>query len=279
MEGTYAMNEQIAPGGIEWSRIYGRRGYTWNPTAGCLHGCTWQMPDGSLTECYAKTQAESKYVARHYPAGFEAHYWHPDRLDEPLRVKTPSGVFVGSMADLFGHWVPGEQIDRVLSVMRRADWHIFQTLSKYPIRVAETTFPKNVWAGVSLPAGHTMSESGAVRALKAYLKHMALIRASVRFMSIEPLWFDAADVFETWVEYHGKLPFEWAIIGAASKGFQYYQPERWWVERLLAVLDRQKIPVFFKGNLDWTPRREQFPGGFEVLPPPEIVLPEQLSLF
>ena len=57
------MNRQKAPKGIEWTRI--RRadgsvlpGYTWNPTGGCLHGCTWQMPDGSVTECYAKTVAE-----------------------------------------------------------------------------------------------------------------------------------------------------------------------------------------------------------------------------
>lgn len=30
------MNEQKAPKGIEWTRVNGRRGYTWNPTAGCL---------------------------------------------------------------------------------------------------------------------------------------------------------------------------------------------------------------------------------------------------
>ena len=58
------MNRQKLPKGIEWTRIrdadvYSERpGYTWNPTGGCHHGCTWQMPDGSITECYAKTIAE-----------------------------------------------------------------------------------------------------------------------------------------------------------------------------------------------------------------------------
>ena len=77
------------------------------------------------------------------------------------------------MADLFGHWVPEEQIDQVLKVMEDAHWHTFQTLSKFPIRLPEfDPFPENVWVGVSLPAGHLMSASGGARALKAYLKHM-----------------------------------------------------------------------------------------------------------
>ena len=256
------MNEQRAPGGIEWTRINGRRGYTWNPTAGCMHGCTWRMPDGKVIECYAKTIAEG--VARKaYPEGFEHHYWRPEQLHAPLKVKHPSGIFVGSMADLFGHWTPVEQIAQVMGIMQSADWHIFQTLSKYPNRVAELseriTFPDNVWAGVSLPAGHLMSESGAERALAKYLGHMSKVRARTRFMSIEPLWFDVATVFERWLDYHGVLPFEWAIIGAASDGPRYYQPEPDWLIRLLEILDDQSIPVFFKGNLRWPETRADFP--------------------
>jgi protein gp37 len=91
--------------GIEWTQVYDRPGYTWNPIAGCFHGCTWQMPDGSVTECYAKTVAE-RIASPAYPEGFEHHYWRPHTLDEPPKVKEPSGIFVGSMADLFGHWVP-----------------------------------------------------------------------------------------------------------------------------------------------------------------------------
>ena len=57
------MNRQKPPKGIEWTRIRQADGtelpgYTWNPTGGCFHGCTWRMPDGSITECYAKTIAE-----------------------------------------------------------------------------------------------------------------------------------------------------------------------------------------------------------------------------
>jgi len=261
------MNKQKTPNGIEWTRIKriadGEEitlpGYTWNPTAGCLHGCTWKMPDGSVTECYAKTVAE-RLASSSYKHGFEHHYWRPSHLDAPLKVKTPAGIFVGSMADLFGHWTPEDQIKQVMDVMRRANWHTFQTLSKYPIRLPKfNPFPENVWVGVSLPAGHQMKPKGAARALSAYLTHMQQIKANTRFMSIEPLWFDVTPVFETWLETHDRLPFEWVIIGAASLGPKYFQPEKHWTQGLLNVLDEQNIPVFFKGNLDWSPWRAEFP--------------------
>lgn len=261
------MNKQKAPKGIEWTRIKifkdNRQvelpGYTWNPTGGCFHGCTWKMPDGSITECYAKTIAE-RVAQSVYDEGFEHHYWRPHALDKPLKQKEPSGIFVGSMADLFGHWVPEEQIREVLEIMNQANWHIFQTLSKYPVRLVEfNPFPSNVWVGVSIPAGHFMSENGAKRALKIYLKHMEKIQANVRFMSMEPLWFDVASVLDKWIAENGKLPFEWAIIGAASKGSQIYQPDTNVIGSLLEILSTQSIPVFFKGNLDWSPWRDEFP--------------------
>lgn len=257
------MNRQKPPKGIEWTRIRQADGselpgYTWNPTGGCLHGCTWRMPDGSITECYAKTIAER--FTRGYPQGFEHHYWRPHQLDAPLRLKKPAGIFVGSMADLFGHWVPEEQIRQVLDVMREADWHTFQTLSKFPIRLPQfNPYPRNVWVGVSLPAGHLMSETGGARALMAYLRHLREVEAEVRFMSIEPLWFDVAPVFEAWLRDEGELPFEWAIIGAASDGSRVFQPERAWTAGLLDVLDGAGVDVFFKGNLEWAEWREGFP--------------------
>jgi protein gp37 len=269
------MNRQNPPKGIEWTRIKDpdgtvRPGYTWNPTGGCFHGCTWKMPDGSITECYAKTIAER--FTSGYPNGFERHYWRPHSLDAPRKLKTPAGIFVGSMADLFGHWVPEEQICDVLRVMREARWHTFQTLSKFPIRLPKfNPFPENVWVGVSLPAGHLMSETGAARALKAYLKHMKEIKATVRFMSIEPLWFDVAPVFEAWLESGERLPFEWVIIGAASNGRSVFQPKTEWTARLLQVFDAEKVPVFFKGNLEWHLMRSEFPSKVTLNQNPAIV--------
>jgi protein gp37 len=217
------------------------------------------MPDGSTTECYAKTVAE-RVAVRAYDKGFEHHYWRPHILEKPLKLETPAGIFVGSMADLFGHWVPEDEILQVLDVMKRASWHTFQTLSKYPIRLPSfNPYPKNVWVGVSLPAGHMMTPSGGSNALKTYLQHMSKIEANIRFMSIEPLWFDVAPIFAEWLRSNQKLPFEWTIIGAASNGNRVFQPKSSWVVDLLNILYREHIPVFFKGNLDWSPWQEDFP--------------------
>ena len=256
------MNEQKAPGGIEWTRVWGRRGYTWNPTAGCLHGCTWRMPDGSVTECYAKTVAE-RLATKAYPEGFAHHYWRPEKLAEPKRLKHPAGIFVGSMADLFGQWVPEWQIRRVLSVMGDTPQHIYLTLSKYPVRLAEfNPYPENVWVGVSVPAGHLMREAGAIRAMGVYLKHLARVKASVRYLSLEPLWFDVAPVLKRWLT-HDRLPFEWVIVGAASSGSRHYWPTAFMVKHTVHLLESQGIPVFFKGNMDnpyWSmPWRAEFP--------------------
>src|SRR5258708_28712194 len=109
--------------GIEWTD------YTWNPVGGCQHGCRWHMPDGTIAECYAENVAE-RVSQTAYSKGFKYHYWRPQALEEPLKLKTPAKIFLHSMSDLMGHWVPAEHIEQVLDICRRADQHIFQLLTK-----------------------------------------------------------------------------------------------------------------------------------------------------
>ncbi len=96
-------NGVVVGRGIEWTN------YTHNPVQGCFHACQWRMPDGAIANCYAEDVAD-KVAQSAYPHGFEHHYFNPDKLTEPMRIKTPSRVFVGSMADNLGHWVPDEQV-------------------------------------------------------------------------------------------------------------------------------------------------------------------------
>jgi len=138
------MNKQKPGKGIEWTN------YTWNPIAGCRHGCQWRMPDGSIAECYAKTIAE-RVAQDFYPDGFESHYWHPDRLDEPSKVRKPSRIFIDSMSDLLGTWVPRDQIIAVLEVCAQNPQHSFQLLTKNAPAIEQWVFPANVWVGVSSP--------------------------------------------------------------------------------------------------------------------------------
>jgi protein gp37 len=219
------------------------------------------MPDGQIASCYADDLAAR--FDYHYQKGFRHHYWHPKRLAEPLKHKKPLGIFLGSMGDLFGNWVPDDDIHAVLQMCADADWHTFFTLTKNPGKMHRFEFPANVWVGCSLPGGPLLSEATGRNALMVYLRHMANVNASVRWISLEPLWFDVAPILRQWIENGLSLPLDWAVIGAASNGRKYYQPKSEWVQRLLDLFDWQGIPVFMKGNLDWgkpsRDRRKDFP--------------------
>ena len=220
------------------------------------------MPDGTIAKCYAEEVANG--VARNaYAQGFEAHYWRPNKLDDPLKVKEPSKIFLDSMSDLMGAWVPEDQIQAVLDVCAQADWHTFQLLTKNAPRLKKFSFPPNVWVGVSsapdFMLGGELSGQQKVRYMHKALRTLNAIDVPVRWMSFEPLSWDVSEIVS---EYPNAL--KWAVIGAATNGPKKYQPNPQHVLNLLHELDIQNVPVFFKGNLNWSEWREEFPGGSEA---------------
>jgi len=111
--------------GIEWTDA------TWNPVTGCTKvspGCK---------NCYAERLAFRLRAMRNprYENGF-ALTLQPDQLTLPLRWRKPRRIFVNSMSDLFHEAVPDAFIHQVFEVMRQADWHIFQVLTKRSRRLA-----------------------------------------------------------------------------------------------------------------------------------------------
>src|SRR5262245_60503023 len=111
---------------IEWTDA------TWNP----VRGCTKISP--GCTHCYASTFAERfRGVKGHpYDPGFDLRLV-PEKLADPLRWSGRRRVFVNSMSDLFHEEVPVEYIARVCEVMKAANWHTFQVLTKRSERMAE----------------------------------------------------------------------------------------------------------------------------------------------
>lgn len=123
---------------------------TWNPVTGCLHGCEY---------CYARRIAErfGKHlmpIFTHYsvlnepvrevrgicagkvlpyPFDFTPTY-HRYKLGEPSRWTKPRTIFVCSMADLFGDWVPDEWIEEVFQACKAAPQHRYLFLTKNPDR-------------------------------------------------------------------------------------------------------------------------------------------------
>jgi protein gp37 len=117
----------------------------------------------------------------YYENGFDLTL-RPAKLDLPLKWKRPRKVFVNSMSDLFHEGISDEFIHQVFDVMRRADWHIFQVLTKRPERMAKMApdlpWPAHVWAGTSVELDRYTSRSNT------FLRQ---VPAAIRFVSAEPL--------------------------------------------------------------------------------------------
>lgn len=148
---------------IEWTDA------TWNPITGCTKitaGCD---------NCYAARFAERwRGVPGHpFQNGFDLTL-RPERIGQPLAWKRSPMIFVNSMSDLFHKQVPRHFINQVFETMKRADWHVFQVLTKrsslmrdYLLRrYRDVAPPAHIWLGVSvedLRSGRTRrpSASGA----------------------------------------------------------------------------------------------------------------------
>lgn len=283
------MNQQKAPGGIEWTRIRNpdgtvRPGYTWNPVVGCMHECRWQMPDGSIAECYAKRIAEG--VAKDaYPDGFYTVEDYPERYAEPFSVKEPSGIFIGSQTDIMQQGMRDSEIETILNVVKGANWHTYFLLTKNAPRLLQyaADFPENLWVGVSMPPtwmyGKRLSEHQQQKFVIRAFKILDRLPVKVRWMSFEPLSFDVSKALKEHAIEYGGLPLEWAVIGAASNGPKKYQPDPRHLQDLVFLLKEHDVPIFFKGNLVWWQRYEDFPRS--VLGPVEHGdhYPQQLRLF
>lgn len=154
--------------GIEWCD------YTTNPVTGCKHGCPY---------CYARKIAERFRGSKAWPQGFEPMF-HTERLQDPAKMKKPQTIFVCSMADLFGDWVPEQWIQEVLYACHDAPQHTYIFLTKNPERyltIPVGLFRSNMWFGTSSDGGLHVSDR--IRALQK-LPH------DNKFISFEPLLYD-----------------------------------------------------------------------------------------
>lgn len=88
-----------------------------------------------------------------YPYSFDPTF-HRYKLDEPQKWKKPRTIFVCSMADLFGEWVPDEWIAEVFKACEAAPQHRYLFLTKNPKRYMELKLngklPKQHWYGTSV---------------------------------------------------------------------------------------------------------------------------------
>lgn len=238
--------------------------FTWNPVTGCRRGCAY---------CYAKKQAlrftgdirvnitdpqlqaadgpaGKVYTLSHpfkncrgktlpFPAGFEPTL-HEYRLGDVAKKKKPASIFVCSMADLFGPWVPDEWIERVFQACKAAPWHHYMFLTKYPERYAALAnagkLPQrnecpNFWYGT------TVTKEGN-RAFTAGMTYNT-------FLSIEPI---SGPLNAGLGSFGGAT---WIIVGAETgnrKG--KITPERDWIRNIMKAATITNIPVLMKDSAE-----------------------------
>jgi protein gp37 len=245
---------------IEWTED------SWNPVTGCLHGCEycyaydiahrfggWTLPSGKKPTLHAPlpdefaglpeldcairvTRKNGKEQAAPYPYDFTPtlHRYH---LAKPQTWKAPKTVFVGSMCDLFGEWVPDEWITAVFNACAAAPQHRYLFLTKNPKR-----YMTLIKAG-KLPPEHWYGETqtrGELWGLPKPYKH---------FISVEPLMGK--------IQISPLTGIDWIVTGAETgnrKG--KVTPTARMVKALVEECDayggykgNSRIPVFMKDSL------------------------------
>ena len=213
---------------------------TWNPVTGCLHRCEYCYARGianrfgfgayepNIDERVLIEPAVSAGKKVPYPFNFEPTF-HKYRLNE-YQNKKGRNIFVCSMADLFGKWIPDEWIEEVFKACDNAPQHNYLFLTKNPFRY-EILHQKgilrkrdNMWYGYSMP------KNGCDYWYDSQYK---------TFESMEPL-------LEMVAVPHSK----WTIIGAETgRRKNKVAPERKWIEHIVNKCREGNIPVFMKSSL------------------------------
>ena len=206
---------------IEWTD------YTWNPITGCDQlGCTLGE------KCYAYKMAQRLRGRYGYPKEqpFQVTF-HPNRLNEPLQVKKPCRIFVGSMGEMYCKDVKYGWLGLIFATMERCPQHIFQTLTKQPDSVIPK-LPENLHFGVSVTGVND----------EWRFDRLQEINAKIRFASCEPL------LAEVDVENHSIEHLDWLIIGKLT-GVKQRDFHARWVWSLVTKAKDLDIPIFMKDNL------------------------------
>jgi protein gp37 len=119
--------------------------------------------------------------------------------------------------------------------MERADWHVFQVLTKrstllkryLKARYRNGVAPAHIWLGISLEDASQASR----------LQHLRDSPATMRFLSIEPLLAPVGVLNLSGIH--------WVIVGGESgPGHRPIQIE--WVREIRDQCRRARVPFFFK---------------------------------
>lgn len=232
---------------------------TWNPITGCYNNCDYCFARriaqrfGGYTSAYGShpnitavnygiiadlekpLYDKNKKVAA-YPFNF-CPTMHRYRLDQPKKWKEPQTIFVCSMADLFGDWVPDEWINAVFKAAEAAPQHRYLFLTKNPQRYLELEEQKKLPWYDNFYFGTTVTSPES-----RYTWFMD--KEFHWFLSIEPMLERLGEISP-----NDRLP-EWIIVGAETGNRKNkVVPKREWIEDIVKLCNENNIPLFMKDSL------------------------------
>jgi protein gp37 len=244
---------------IDWAES------SWNPITGCYHKCPYcyargitnrfrsragyelvdngsvekETKNGTIIEMSEQAyfiNGSSETVRCAYPHGFIPTF-HKYRLDEYKDKTRPRNIFVGSMSDIFGAWVPDEWIEQIFEACKAAPQHNYMFLTKNPKRYIELQssgklpHDDNLWFG-------TTANTGTSPYMWKYGNG-----GFHTFLSIEP-------ILEDFGEFAGEVPPEWIIVGAETGNRkEKVVPEKSWIDNIVIQCREHNIPIFMKESL------------------------------
>ena len=238
---------------------------TWNPVTGCFHECQYcyarriavRFGGASEThnnecchECQWETEADGTIhvleeplydpdMLRNAPYPFEFDpTFHRYRLDEPARWTKPRTIFVCSMADLFGDWVPDEWIQEVFKACEAAPQHRYLFLTKNPKRYLKLADRNMLPAKKNFFYGSSKTNSE----MKAF-SHPIL----KTFISVEPILepVNLHPIFSTRI-----FPADWVIVGAETGNRKNkIIPKKEWIDEIAKTCRDSGTPIFMKESL------------------------------
>jgi len=200
--------------------------HTWNPITGCKFQCDY---------CYAQGQDDH-----------ENPKLHKKRLRDNLGEENT--IFVCSMADMWGDWIPKSSILHVLYVCRRFHHNRYLFQSKNPERFHEflERMPEHSILGTTIETNRSTREIS--HAPPVFQRAYALASMPGNFkkeITIEPIMDFDVDSLMTLIA--GARP-DFVAVGADSKGHDLKEPSAAKIRKLIAKLE-EITEVKIKKNL------------------------------
>lgn len=237
---------------IEWTDS------SWSPISGCRHGCKYCYarriaerfhPQTVLNTCsvedgvrilndpvYGIFKSGKEQVSA-YPYGFEPTY-HRYRINDLDSKNFGKRIFVCSMSDMFGYWIPDWIIKEIFDECIKHPEHEYLFLTKNPGRYLDLAkqgdLPKldNFWYGSTV----TTQENVFFYASSYHT-----------FLSIEPILEPFTGKNHS--EEVARL-VDWAILGAETGNRPgKVKPEREWVEDIVEAFKNAGKPIFMKDSM------------------------------